>query len=78
MKIETIENLEYTSDGNYDPTEEGKAGCMNYWRWGGKVKSDCLHDNCPQCDGTGSKKNGLGSCVHMISCKCSKCNCVRL
>lgn len=35
---------------------------------------ECLHDKCPDCNGTGIKKNGLGSCIHMISCKCPKCN----
>jgi hypothetical protein len=35
---------------------------------------ECLHDNCPSCGGTGVKKNGLGSCIHMISCPCPKCS----
>lgn len=35
-------------------------------------KSDCLHDNCTSCDGTGIRKDGLGTCVHMMSCSCSK------
>lgn len=39
---------------------------------------ECLHDKCPDCNGTGIKKNGLGSCIHMISCKCPKCNPYRL
>jgi len=33
----------------------------------------CLHDSCPDCSGTGRKVNGQ-SCVHMISCPCSRCN----
>jgi len=33
----------------------------------------CLHDGCPSCDGTGIRKDGLGSCIHMISCSCPKC-----
>ena len=36
--------------------------------------SDCLHDNCPSCGGTGIRKDGLGMCVHMISCPCRKCS----
>jgi hypothetical protein len=68
-----LNDLEYTSGGRYDPTEEIKANCMNYWVWAGKTKSNCLHDNCLQCNGTGVKKDGLGPCVHMISCKCSRC-----
>lgn len=38
------------------------------------TKSDCLHDNCTSCDGTGIRKDGLGPCVHMISCPCPKCS----
>lgn len=33
----------------------------------------CLHDNCSSCNGTGIRKDGLGPCVHMISCSCPKC-----
>ena len=33
----------------------------------------CLHVSCKECNGTGFKKNGLGACVHMISCPCAKC-----
>ncbi len=32
----------------------------------------CLHDSCPECVGTGIKKNG-SICVHNISCPCPKC-----
>ena len=35
--------------------------------------STCLHDRCSQCGGTGQRKDGLGSCVHMLSCPCPKC-----
>lgn len=31
----------------------------------------CLHDQCPNCLGTGRSKFGL--CTHAISCDCSKC-----
>ena len=34
--------------------------------------SDCLHDNCSKCQGTGIKKL-CGICVHGISCPCPKC-----
>ena len=33
----------------------------------------CLHDDCPECEGTGRKDNGE-MCAHYISCPCSKCN----
>jgi len=32
----------------------------------------CLHDGCPDCVGTGIKKNGT-RCIHNISCPCPKC-----
>lgn len=35
--------------------------------------SDCLHDNCPSCNGTGMKLDGTGHCIHMISCPCKRC-----
>lgn len=38
----------------------------------GKDQQECLHDACPECEGTGTKKDGT-PCVHMISCPCPKC-----
>lgn len=35
--------------------------------------SNCLHDNCNECNGTGIKANG-GMCIHNISCSCNKCS----
>jgi len=35
--------------------------------------SSCLHDNCSLCNGTGQRNDGLGMCIHMISCPCKKC-----
>lgn len=32
----------------------------------------CIHDQCPDCLGTGIKVFG-GLCVHSISCDCPKC-----
>lgn len=39
-----------------------------------KVKSSdgCLHDQCPECTGSGRKRLG-GACVHMLSCPCNRC-----
>lgn len=39
----------------------------------GREKSDCLHTKCGSCDGTGNRKDGLGMCIHMISCPCPRC-----
>lgn len=36
-----------------------------------KPSSPCLHDNCPQCHGTGIGL--IGTCIHMVSCPCPKC-----
>jgi hypothetical protein len=38
--------------------------------------ADCLHDACPECQGTGRKRDGQ-LCIHSISCYCSKCLPVR-
>jgi len=35
--------------------------------------SDCMHDNCPTCQGTGIDVFGK-RCVHWLSCPCKKCN----
>ena len=32
----------------------------------------CLHDQCQQCHGTGSKLDGT-SCIHNLSCPCPRC-----
>jgi hypothetical protein len=32
----------------------------------------CIHDSCPECVGTGIRKDG-SHCVHHISCPCPKC-----
>ncbi len=34
--------------------------------------SRCLHDGCPECIGTGVKRDGT-PCVHSIACLCHKC-----
>lgn len=59
-------------------TTTNTADYLPYWSnpigpimW--KENSTCLHDNCSSCDGTGIRKDGLGPCVHMISCNCPKC-----
>ncbi len=33
----------------------------------------CLHEVCPQCNGSGKQKNG-SDCIHFISCPCPKCS----
>ncbi len=32
----------------------------------------CLHDGCPECQGTGVRRDGT-LCVHAISCPCPTC-----
>ena len=36
------------------------------------TKSNCLHDACIRCRGTGKDDKGQ-FCVHFISCSCPKC-----
>lgn len=33
----------------------------------------CLHDGCPECVGTGRRRDG-SMCIHMISCPCPRCS----
>ena len=35
--------------------------------------SDCLHNRCTECIGTGIRKDGR-PCIHHISCPCGRCN----
>ena len=73
------EELEVTSSGTFDPKRSKSADCVDYWKWVGKVvfpwakKTNCAHDRCAQCGGSGLREDGLGPCVHMISCSCDKC-----
>lgn len=32
----------------------------------------CMHDSCPECIGTGIRKDG-SACIHGLSCPCPKC-----
>lgn len=34
----------------------------------------CAHMNCSTCGGTGTRHDGLGACIHMISCQCRRCS----
>jgi len=36
--------------------------------------SECLHKQCGTCNGTGMRKDGLGPCIHMLSCPCPLCS----
>lgn len=47
---------------------ERLAGVRNDKGW-----QRCQHDECPECIGTGVKKNG-DHCIHAISCPCPKCS----
>lgn len=60
---------------DYFEDEEDKR--LERWRksnnkYGNNIK-ECLHKSCPECKGTGKKKNGE-MCIHMISCPCPRCN----
>lgn len=59
------QNIEYI----IEQSQNGECSKQN------NKKIECLHLKCSECNGTGFKKNGLGTCVHMISCPCKNCNC---
>lgn len=35
-------------------------------------RKKCLHKSCPECSGTGLKKDGT-KCIHNLSCRCNEC-----
>lgn len=39
--------------------------------------SPCAHDSCPECIGTGKKKDG-SRCIHMIYCGCPRCSNIQM
>lgn len=41
--------------------------------WGNDQWQPCMHDGCPECHGTGVRRDG-GSCIHSLSCPCPKCS----
>jgi hypothetical protein len=43
------------------------------WRSTGYGEEICAHDQCQSCHGTGRKRDG-SACVHMLSCRCRRCN----
>ena len=66
-----------TSDPRYSQYEvqinDGTSGIKynQYEVWINGERTDCLHDKCPECNGTG--QNAQGICVHYLSCPCKKC-----
>jgi hypothetical protein len=51
--------------------------CEEQWKkWRQETAEEkeqhCLHHGCPQCNGTGRKKDGT-MCIHHLSCPCPKC-----
>lgn len=51
-------------------------GIKKVWPFTDEEKSaiKCLHDQCPNCGGTGVRKDGTGLCFHGIACPCPKCS----
>ena len=51
---------------------------LDLWLWNTPITfqpySDCAHENCLECHGTGTKKFGGGPCVHWLVCHCKKCS----
>lgn len=35
--------------------------------------SKCSHESCIDCGGSGVRHDGMGVCLHALSCSCSKC-----
>ena len=44
----------------------------NIGNYGDSFWQPCLHEQCPECVGTGIRKDG-SFCIHGLSCPCPKC-----
>ena len=67
-EVETIDRESYERDLRARQKEhlrQIEEGQNQNWQ-------PCLHDNCPECCGTGIKRDG-SICIHFISCSCPKC-----
>jgi len=53
--------------------EEHLKNVANKMGYGDNQWQPCMHDNCPECVGTGVRRDG-SPCIHMISCPCPKCS----
>lgn len=67
-EYEEIRTEDYEKDLKQRQEEHLKNIPGRQGRW-----QPCLHDGCPECHGTGIKKDG-SMCIHMISCPCPKCS----
>ena len=73
-----MENTKYTSNKYFVEQDEfiekrKKQHLENVRRFKPSHNNRCLHNECPECFGTGIKLNGF-ACVHMLSCGYSKCS----
>lgn len=66
----TAEQAKILQDRYYEQQGIKKAA----WPFRDPDAIKCLHDQCPNCGGTGVRKDGLGFCLHGIACPCPKCN----
>ena len=67
MRTITTDNTEKRDD--WDPQQQWKQHRVKE-----SERQQCLHDLCPQCGGSGQKRNGGGMCIHALSCPCPKCS----
>lgn len=82
-KAEIQGSESYNNGKGINPYKKGTKAYEN-WNYGWEEAENyddylknynnqkCLHELCPECHGTGRKKNGQ-SCVHMLSCPCPRC-----
>lgn len=68
VKMNSVEDQSYEISTNWSNTKLYQIN-TNWFD-----KDGCLHKNCSSCNGTGVRIDGLGPCVHMISCPCPLCS----
>ncbi len=69
----TIDNVKQQEHCDCCYCREKRNSLKEHYDYSEGNSSDCLHDGCPECNGTGRKKRDGSMCIHMIACTCRKC-----
>jgi hypothetical protein len=64
-------------DELYPPTrtrepEDSTRWADEYRRLAERTQRRCMHGSCPECSGTGIRRDGT-YCIHALSCPCPRC-----
>ena len=65
--LSDFDNKDRELEGRQRRHLEGLRDSGSLWH-----PSQCHHNLCPRCHGTGISENG--TCIHSLSCPCSRCS----